>query len=867
MVIGACDAVAKADNSSDTSVRKSLIDFGKCRWRSCLGRGLCRHNRECANQKYGGVLQAFLVVHSVALFRSRLAGCCRGSLVIGFKPARFDDGHRTNQAEAGGSYRRPNPNSQTSFRKSYSASTADSVFGGHELGARRAGSHRPFRILLSRPVGTGPRFCSHSDVDLCRNDSQKTNTNFEGTAWAAAHRAYFANSPINRSFTISAVEVNSRLRLPLRLWHRTTRQLRNVTLGDFREVNMQSIMVLWCLLSGMFSGPVLDAADTTQANPPDSRTQVLSPLLRETPQPNYDAAVPAQISGRVLLRTGEAGSGAKGVSVTDGYTVVKTDAQGAFTLKPNRHAVFVYITRPAGYDVQGDWFKPLETNVEFELKAADEDEDEYIFVHVTDTHVSQNLRSLAGLSRFVREVNALTPQPRFVVNSGDLLNLHKALISSPESGHRDFKNYVGIMNHLAMPYYNVAGDHTDSSYRMQQFPRGDIRCGKPLYWEYLGPHFFSFEYGRIHFVSVDFGYHLGQRRIPVNGKELDYPTNEVQPMHAEWMRQDMARRKRGTFVVTTSEADLGDHCPGFVEMARQHDVRLQLVGDIHVVSHKSRSVAYRTGGALAGCWWNPKAKQLCPDLSPQGYLIYRVVGEKLDHFYKGLGQRVAIVSHRVGAPLQGRVKFQAHLVQPGPDESLEYSLNGKDWMAMQQIGRPFYRTLYQASVDSTSLVDGLLKFSVRSTSGELHTREFVVANGRDTSSFSSDASLDFAVGSDTGWTTHKAPSGKVDVLFNQKVVAVLDPEARKEYSVKIPASVLRRSNVLSFRFAEPGDGMSLSSPVLTIQKTEFRDPRDTAIRRVRTAHWGNEAVDWGGFIAGDAAPPDETPFHRRQNVF
>ena len=61
--------------------------------------------------------------------------------------------------------------------------------------------------------------------------------------------------------------------------------------------------------------------------------------------------------------------------------------------------------------------------------------------------------------------------------------------------------------------------------------------------------------------------------------------------------------------------------------------------------------------------------------------------------------------------------------------------------------------------------------------------------------------------------------------------------------------------------------MSLGSPVLTVQDTAIRDPRDLAIRRVRTSHWGNAAVDWGGFIAGNAAPPDETPFHRRQNVF
>ena len=630
---------------------------------------------------------------------------------------------------------------------------------------------------------------------------------------------------------------------------------------------MRAILILCCLSIGLSSQSAISVSVGQDVKSPESGSEVLNLLLRETPQPDYGAAVPTEICGRVLLHAPGGTSGAKGVSVTDGYSVATTDAQGVYRLKPNTQAVFIYITRPAGHDVQGHWYKPLAASVDFELKAADMDEDEYIFVHVTDTHVSQNRRSLTGLSRFVREVNALTPQPRFVVNSGDLLNLHKALLSTPAAGQADFRNYVGIMNHLAMPHYNVSGDHTDSSYRMKQFPRGDHRCGKPLYWEHLGPHFFSFEYGRIHFVSVDFGYHLGLRQISVNGKNLEYPTNEVQPMHAEWMRQDMRRRSPGTFVVTTSEADLENHCPDFAQMAGQHDVRLQLVGDIHVVSHKARSVPYRSGGALAGCWWNPKAEQLCPDLSPQGYLIYRVVGDKLDHFYKGLGQRVAIVSHRVGAPFQGGVEVKAHLVQPMPDESLEYSLNDTDWMPMTEIDRPFYRTLYQATVDSTSLADGLFTFSVRSTSGEVRTREFVVANHRDASLFKAQASLSFTVGSDSGWTTHKAPGSKVDVLFNGTVVGTLDPDARKEYSFTIPASNLREANVLSFRFADPGDGMSLGSPVLTVQDTAIRDPRDLAIRRVRTSHWGNAAVDWGGFIAGNAAPPDETPFHRRQNVF
>ena len=273
--------------------------------------------------------------------------------------------------------------------------------------------------------------------------------------------------------------------------------------------------------------------------------EVLKLLLRETPKPRYGVPVPKRISGRVERKSDGGVTGAAGVSVTDGYSVVKTDRQGRFSIVPDPSAVFLYLTRPSGHDVVGDWYKPLSAEVDFAVQPAESDENDFTFIHVTDTHVSRNRRSLVGLSRFVREANDLSPAPRFVVNSGDLLDLNKALLSKPASGHADFRNYVGIMNHLKMPHYNVAGDHTDSSYRLEQFPRGDHRCGKALYWEYLGPHFFSFEYGKIHFVSVDFGYHLGRRKVLVDGKNLNYPTNEVQPIHVKWLAQDMAGRSRG----------------------------------------------------------------------------------------------------------------------------------------------------------------------------------------------------------------------------------------------------------------------------------------------------------------------------------
>jgi hypothetical protein len=595
---------------------------------------------------------------------------------------------------------------------------------------------------------------------------------------------------------------------------------------------------------------------------------VLELLHQDTPQPNYGAPLPKQISGQVEVRSNGSASGVAGVSVTDGYSVVKTNSRGDYVLQPNPLAVFIYITRPSGYDIVGDWYQPISETVDFNLKPAADDENEFVFVHVTDTHVSSNPQSLSGLSEFVREMNAFSPRPRFVINSGDLLNLSKSLGNSPAEGRADFQRYTGIMNHLEMAHYNVAGDHTDSSHRLDEFPRGDLRCGKPLYWEFLGPHFFSFEFGQLHFVSVDYGYHLGLIQRTVNGEIREYPTLEVQPAHVEWMKQDMAGRGANTFVITTSEGDLGNHCPEFAELARAHDVRLQLVGDTHIVSHKAGAVPYRVGGALAGCWWNPKTKALCPDLSPRGYMIYQARGEEVEFFYKGLGQRVAIVSLRTGAPLRGVVELKAHIVQPRPTEFLEYSLDGSNWKPMSETARPFYRSLHSAMVDTTTLSDGLRKIHVRSSStGEVIARQIVVANQSDAVSFAGDATLSFIVAPDNGWTTPRVPEHETTVLFNGQKVGALKKEPGKALTFRIPANLLKTVNILGFRFSQRDDGLSLTSPKLTYEGSVILDPRDAAIREIKIAHWGAAAAEWGGYIAGNAEPTVETPFHRKQDVF
>jgi hypothetical protein len=620
--------------------------------------------------------------------------------------------------------------------------------------------------------------------------------------------------------------------------------------------------------------PVQTPASSSAATP----RRVLPLLLRETPKPNYDRTPTGGIRGTVFLdedgngMRGAGERGVPGVAVSDGYTVLRTGVDGTYEMESSRDSVFIQVTKPSGYRVAGDWYKPVEAVVDFALVRSAQDEDDYTFVHVTDTHVGSR-ESMEGVTAFVEEVNGLKRRPLFVVNSGDLINLAKALTNTPEQGHAAMRNYVGLMNHLAMTHYAVAGDHADSSYRLDQFPRGDHRAGKALFWEYLGPHFASFEYGRIHFVLVDYVYHLGTRQLLVNGKNLEYPVNEIQPVHLRWLRQDLVSRSAGTMVVTASENNLVLHCPGFIGLAQENDIRFQLTGDDHIVAYNQNEVPYRSAGALAGCWWSPKAEGRCPDLSPQGYMIYRVKGAKMECFYKGLGRRLEFVALRFGTLLRGRAEISGHIVEPLAGEGLEYRFDGGDWKPLPETGRPFYRSLHTAWVDTKTISDGLRTIYVRSTvTGEMRSQTVVIANGAAAPDGGDAAVVSFSVGTSGGTALGRdpeplrAPAGDVNVLLNGQRLGKIPSGKSGMYSFPVEAASLKVCNILSFDFVSGGDGMNLADVRLTFRKGEILDPRDTELRRLRTAFWGPQAAGWGAFNVGDGGLA-EGPFFRKQDEF
>ncbi len=574
------------------------------------------------------------------------------------------------------------------------------------------------------------------------------------------------------------------------------------------------------------------------------------------PAPDYDAEVPALIAGVVFEDTNADGlrgaeeRGVPGVSVSDGFTVVATNEAGRFELTPSSDAVFVALTRPPGYDVQGSWYAPLAEEVNFALVPTDRDQGAFTFVHVSDNHLSDLAASREGLTRFVDEVNSLSPAPALVFNTGDLVNCSKQLTTPVEDAQRYFDTYAEIMGKLRVPWYNVAGDHSDVGYRMEQFPRTDFRCGKAMYWEHFGPHYFSFEYGNLHIVSIDAVYKGGDDK-EYNEKRWGRAT--MLPEHLDWLRQDLERRSPGTIVLTGSENPLNDFIPGFEQMA----VSLQLVGDTHVVSFQDGPVPSRTGGALSGTWW----KGACADLSPQGYMIYRADGDQLDHFYKGLGRQIEIDHPRFGARVSGEVAVQAHLAQGDLAGPLQFRLGHGDWRPMQRRDDAFYRENYEGAFDSTALPDGIVQLTVRAADGaEERTIPLVIDNSGADLAAPADATLVIEPAGLIGLNTR--PRGQFAVLFNGSAVATVGEQGRCE--IAIPAERLQRVNSLRFEAAEEGDAMTMMEPHLIVGDEVLSDPRQAAIREVRLNHWTADIVERAGTVVG---PGRETSFGVRQDEF
>jgi predicted MPP superfamily phosphohydrolase len=232
--------------------------------------------------------------------------------------------------------------------------------------------------------------------------------------------------------------------------------------------------------------------------------------------------------------SGEAG--VAGVQVSDQASVVLTDNNGRYQLKTLPGRSFIMISLPNGHKApQGIW-KRINTGaaINFPLTKTTVLA-EFSFIHASDTHISEQS---VGRTVKLRELTDIL-KPDFVLVCGDLVR--DALRVPEEEAKRYYELYVENISKFTMPVWSVPGNHElfGIERHLSLVSTKHPMYGRGMYAHYLGPNYYSFNYGGIHFIGLD---------------DIDFEDTwyfgRVDSLQMTWLKQDLATVPAKTPVVT-----------------------------------------------------------------------------------------------------------------------------------------------------------------------------------------------------------------------------------------------------------------------------------------------------------------------------
>ncbi len=224
-----------------------------------------------------------------------------------------------------------------------------------------------------------------------------------------------------------------------------------------------------------------------------------------------------------------------GIAVSDQVQVVRTDTQGRFAFEAAGYG-FVSVAQPTGFVVRGPFWRRVTAgeDMAFPLVRIGEST-AFDFLHASDTHISE-----ASVER-TRRLRTLADslKPAFVLITGDLVR--DALRVNEETARGLYEILEREIALFTVPVYTVPGNHEifgierASSLVSSKHPL----YGKRMYRHYLGPDYYSFTWGGVHFVGLN---------------SVDYDDTayhgHVDDLQMKWLERDLATIGDDTPVVT-----------------------------------------------------------------------------------------------------------------------------------------------------------------------------------------------------------------------------------------------------------------------------------------------------------------------------
>ncbi|MDR2283136.1 MAG: calcineurin-like phosphoesterase family protein [Sphingobacterium sp.] len=359
-----------------------------------------------------------------------------------------------------------------------------------------------------------------------------------------------------------------------------------------------------------------------------------------------------------------AGVGLANVVVSDGFEVTTTDENGIYYLPSEKKGKYVFISIPGNYEVATTMNAPqffqrltqpaaiVETK-EFELKPVDNEK--HTVMILGDMHLARRTDDINQFQKgFLPDVNKSIQAYKSAGNKVYALTLGDMTWESYwYSNNYALPQYLAEMNKIEAMVFNTMGNHDNDPKAV-----GDWES-ENTYRSILGPTYYSFNLGKIHYVVLD-----NIEYLNVNDAR-NYNTKIVENQ-IEWLKKDLATlTDKSTPIVVAMHAHLhsnpslnssGSETTGyritnaddFVNALKAFPTVHVITGHTHINYNVELATApnimeHNTGAVCATWWWTGNigyaGNHICKDGAPGGYGIWEMQGRELKWKYKAIGEQ------------------------------------------------------------------------------------------------------------------------------------------------------------------------------------------------------------------------------------
>ena len=254
---------------------------------------------------------------------------------------------------------------------------------------------------------------------------------------------------------------------------------------------------------------------------------------------------------------------------------------------------------------------------------------------ITDVHIERGKLAVSKFKRTISEINAL--KPSFVWDMGDM-SLY------PNSG----KAYLDCVKQFQMPLRACPGNH--------DIALNDSNPRK-LFNECFGPAYYSFDFGSVHFITLDANTVVdrqGKNTIDacLDSRQMAWLRTDLETVprhipiicgvHIPIVSTYIQRRGGGTFPEDFPIAPQFNEsrAEALVDLFTSYNVKLVLQGHAHENERIAvKGIEFVTSISICGSWWRSgEGFERGVDNVPRGYRIIEVREGQIGHRYVSSGE-------------------------------------------------------------------------------------------------------------------------------------------------------------------------------------------------------------------------------------